>query len=456
MRWLLAFGFGLTVAGGAGGCIGPRPFACNEDSECSLHSDGLCRGNWCAYPDEDCPSGHRHEPDARDGLANQCITGPGETETGTGTGTGTGAGTGPDPGGDCESGCLCAASIVGGRNHTCVVSESGVHCWGDNQYRQLGPNHAAATSAQPIEIPVEGNVGGPAMVATDHNCIVATPGKEVRCWGRNDSGQTKEVTAGSSIPEPKLIDWAAEIPTVVSVLAAGTAHTCVADGLAVYCWGNVPGDQKAPPSHEMVHPFEQTTHAVAGLSAGSLHSCALFQHTQDGSDSVYCWGPPGDAVVGTSTPGGAVEGLPSAVTRVVGGQAHNCAVGEDRALYCWGSNERGQIGLGVTLETSSAQKVLDGPVLDVASGFMHTCAILDDGTLWCMGGNNFGQTQPGDPASEIRTPVQVDAGAVGASRFRAVATGERHTCAITGDGKLLCWGTNELSQLGDSTEFCAD
>ncbi len=65
--WVLAFGLAL-------GSCAVAPFACDDDAQCRKDDvRGSCELGWCAYPDDDCPSGARFSKNAGDGHAKRCV-----------------------------------------------------------------------------------------------------------------------------------------------------------------------------------------------------------------------------------------------------------------------------------------------------------------------------------------------------------------------------------------------
>ena len=83
----------------------------------------------------------------------------------------------------------------------------------------------------------------------------------------------------------------------------------------------------------------------------------------------------------------------------------------------------GEAGLGLAPAASP------GPALgSIAAGYSHSCAISTDGTLTCWGDNAYGQSTP--PAGT----------------FTQVAAGYSFTCGLKTDGTLACWGFNASCQ----------
>jgi alpha-tubulin suppressor-like RCC1 family protein len=133
---------------------------------------------------------------------------------------------------------------------------------------------------------------------------------------------------------------------------------------------------------------------------------------------------------------------------VTTGLYHSCAVKTDGTLWCWGGNLSGQLGsdsIAVlpTAQTSDPVQVTGTTWKSVSAGQSHTCAVTVDGTLWCWGDNSEGQLGDGTEDSES-TPVAVGSG----QTWTMVAAGISHTCALATGGSLWCWGDNSAGQLG--------
>jgi alpha-tubulin suppressor-like RCC1 family protein len=75
-------------------------------------------------------------------------------------------------------------------------------------------------------------------------------------------------------------------------------------------------------------------------------------------------------------------------------------------------------------------------VVKVAVGDAHACALANDGRIFCWGANDMGQL--GDGSTEYRDFPTLSV--VGIGKARAVAAGIRFSCAALKDGTVWCWG----------------
>jgi alpha-tubulin suppressor-like RCC1 family protein len=144
-----------------------------------------------------------------------------------------------------------------------------------------------------------------------------------------------------------------------------------------------------------------------------------------------------------------VSGLSSRVTSVAAGYLHTCALTTDGDIWCWGRNDLGQLGNGTVVASATPVEVvgLDGSATAVVAGNRHTCALTTEGRVRCWGSNSNGQIGDGTPNHKAE-PVDVVGLASGVS---AIASGTEHVCALTARGAVKCWGQNGVGQLGDGT-----
>jgi alpha-tubulin suppressor-like RCC1 family protein len=189
---------------------------------------------------------------------------------------------------------------------------------------------------------------------------------------------------------------------------------------------------------------------VASRSASAAESFVLVRRS-DGS--IASWGYNGDGQRGDGTTSAASDTigrvtLPSGLTatRVAAGGNHGLALLSNGAVYAWGRNGNGQLGLGDQLtRTTPTPVALPRPAVSIAAGRDFSVAVLDDGRIYAWGVNGAGQLGLGTRAvSGSLAPVAVP----GIATARAVAAGNEHVLALLADGTVLAWGGNAAGQLG--------
>jgi alpha-tubulin suppressor-like RCC1 family protein len=143
------------------------------------------------------------------------------------------------------------------------------------------------------------------------------------------------------------------------------------------------------------------------------------------------------------------------------GGGHTCVIGDDAAVYCWGDNTYGQLGVasgdgGVPMSVVPLRVDLP-PAVAIAARMYHTCAIVHDpsgcdaGTkLYCWGLPRYGAF--GDPVlSEPSLPRAIGApiGAAGdMCGVLGVAVGNSFTCVVLQDRLVYCTGYDTVGQDG--------
>ncbi|MEZ5215555.1 MAG: hypothetical protein R2715_02920 [Ilumatobacteraceae bacterium] len=90
---------------------------------------------------------------------------------------------------------------------------------------------------------------------------------------------------------------------------------------------------------------------------------------------------------------------------VVTGYYHTCAITPSGTVKCWGLNDTGQLSSAAGGATSTNVPVqVPGltNVVDLALGHNHTCALTETRQVYCWGSNNSGQL--GKAGASTSTP----------------------------------------------------
>lgn len=133
------------------------------------------------------------------------------------------------------------------------------------------------------------------------------------------------------------------------------------------------------------------------------------------------------------------------------GYLHTCAIRTNGTLWCWGSNNYGQLGNGTTTNSQIPVQVSGGGAWKVVSmGESYTCGIKADDKLWCWGSNIVYQFGNGNTTNST-TPVLAGGGAT----WKAFSAGAYHACGIKSDNTMWCWGYGYHGQIGDGTNTTA-
>lgn len=154
---------------------------------------------------------------------------------------------------------------------------------------------------------------------------------------------------------------------------------------------------------------------------------------------------------GDDTTGPGAAEVPELVS-VSAGLAHTCAIDVNDEAWCWGANDAGQLGNGETGgSTPVPVRVAGGGTRfrELAAGFDHTCGLTKQDLVLCWGNNDGGALGTGNLVSSS-VPVTPPVTTV----FARITAGNGFTCALSGDGLAFCWGRNDRGQagVGDRTE----
>jgi len=297
------------------------------------------------------------------------------------------------------------AQMTAGYDHTCAMLTNGTAwCWGRSNLGQLGDgtNTHSDTPVQVVDAAGTGTLANVQAIATGyrHTCAALSDGS-AWCWGYNHYGQLGDGnTSRRYTPTQVVGSGGSGYLSSVLDISGGYYHTCAAltDGSA-WCWGrNSEGQLGDGTSTDSLTPVQVLGPGGAGTLTDVVDIAAATREertcAQQSNGSVWCWGY---RYLGNGTSADSHTPVQVSITQASSptiGVNHGCVmVPGSSSVACWGSNNAGQLGDGqLWLDAESPVAVSSlSSVSDLAAGSQHTCAALNDGTLWCWGSNNSGQ-----------------------------------------------------------------
>lgn len=280
-------------------------------------------------------------------------------------------------------------------------------------------------------------------------CALGRAGR-VHCFGANFAG---ELGAGL---RDDMHDAPVQVPGVEQAidLAVGEHHTCalVADG-GVMCWGQNAYGQTSDDVvyddrvRELVHPVRVpgVRDAIA-VAVTSTSSCALTR-----ASKVICWGLALHDGANDDRRSEVPEVVPAAegISVLFGGGGAFCGLRRGDAL-CWGHVppvDDAEANARDPRRRAPHVVKLPGTPQKIALGNGFGCALLGDARVACWG-SEFGgalgsQREENAWTHDVRLVP-------GIARATDVFAGGGAACALTRSSGLLCWGSWKPERWGDS------
>ncbi len=350
---------------------------------------------------------------------------------------------------DAPHGEVSTGRLALGGYHSCLVDDAGVaRCWGRNSDGELGDG-STTHRATPTTV-----LGGPylSLSAGNYHTCAITAARRVQCWGRNLDRQLGDgTTTDRTMPTPVV-----GLPDAdVTELSAAGGDTCALINGEIWCWGdNSFGQLGDGTTTARTVPVKVTgiTDATSVAMSG-FHGCATRA-----SGAAVCWGWTYNGRLGNGESSPSVVrsspvtlSLVAAAARVDVGGAFSCVRLATGRIQCWGDNQYGQLGNGSQVYASEPILVTGiDDVVQLVTADAATCVRDTDHVVKCWGRNRSGQI--GNGSGGVGAFVLVPSVVMGLTGpLDDLASGFTHSCALSPDGSVRCWGGNTYGQIGDGS-----
>jgi len=298
----------------------------------------------------------------------------------------------------------------GVNGHSCGIHTNGnLFCAGENGSGQLG-NGTTVDSTSPVQESIGVADWVRVVVGERHTCATRSNGR-LFCWGYNASGQVGNATFVNQ-ENPKQVgsdaDW--------TDFTLGAEHSCgIRNNGEAYCWGENSsfqlGDGTGSTADSNVPVLVANGSNWVSISASKDHTCALTQ-----TGHAWCWGKGGNGRLGDNgttnknTPV-EVQGSYADWTEISAGYAATCGIRAGH-LWCWGNRSDYIIPDGGatsgTQMTPVEELSLFDDWLNISIQQQNACAIrTTTGKFYCWGLNDKGQVGDGVGTTATTSPTEV-------------------------------------------------
>ncbi|XP_035993454.1 probable E3 ubiquitin-protein ligase HERC3 isoform X3 [Fundulus heteroclitus] len=272
------------------------------------------------------------------------------------------------------------------------------------------------------------------------------------CWGNARDGQLGIGVERNPAFEPR--NCRVFSGRGLKEAACGGQHTLflLHDGSVYACGANSCGQLghgRDGSSPELVGALD--TQKITMVSCGRAHSMAINEQGQ-----VFAWGAGEGGQLGLGAVEAAVR-IPRLIKRlcdhsisqVMCGNQHCIALSRDGQLFTWGQNTNGQLGLGKgepsKLSPHPLKSLAGIPLAQITAGGDHSFALSLSGAVFGWGKNRAGQLGLNDKQDRA-VPCHIKF--LRSQKVVYISCGDEHTAALTKDGGLFTFGDGSWGQLG--------
>ena len=320
--------------------------------------------------------------------------------------------------------------VAAGANHVLAVGSDGlVYSWGNNDHGQLGDNANTNTERFKPQ-PVKGADGQPfkaVQVSAGYaDSAAISPDGRVYTWGseyNSDGEYSPSKWAPTLAKDPN--GSGQGLHAVQVSIGWGLVMALDADG-NVYTWG-----------------FNNFGQLGNGTSTA-------------GNSRIYAADP-----ARVADPKDTSKNFKA--TQISARGNHAMAIAQDGAAWIWGRNDSAQLGNGTKTNQPTPKQIQDPTspsqafqAVQISAGVVYSLAIDRSGAVWAWGSNDQGQLGINNSNTYQQTPIRVSPPAGQGSAGTGLATaqisaGFYHSLAIGRDGNAYSWGNNWCGQLGNTS-----
>ncbi|KAH0517018.1 putative E3 ubiquitin-protein ligase HERC4 [Microtus ochrogaster] len=276
------------------------------------------------------------------------------------------------------------------------------------------------------------------------------------CWGNASYGQlglggideeiVLEPRKSDFFVNKKVRDVGCGLRHTVFVLDDGTVYTCGCNDLGQL------GHEKSRKRPEQVVALDAQN--IVAVSCGEAHTLALNDKGQ-----VYAWGLDSDGQLGLlgseeyiRVPRNIKSLSDIQIVQVACGYYHSLALSKASEVFCWGQNKYGQLGLGIDYKKQTSPQLIKSllgiPFMQVAAGGAHSFVLTLSGAIFGWGRNKFGQLGLNDE-NDRYVPNLLKS--LRSQKIVYICCGEDHTAALTKEGGVFTFGAGGYGQLGHNS-----
>ncbi|XP_034538361.1 probable E3 ubiquitin-protein ligase HERC4 [Notolabrus celidotus] len=232
----------------------------------------------------------------------------------------------------------------------------------------------------------------------------------------------------------------------VFLLEDGTVYTCGCNDLGQL------GHDKSRKKPEQVVALD--AQIIAAVACGQSHTLAVNDKGQ-----VFSWGLGSDGQLGlhnfdecVRVPRNIKTLSDVQVAQVACGYWHSLALSRGGHVFSWGQNRFGQLGLGMNGQSICSPQIIQSlqgvPFAQITAGGAHSFALTLSGAVFGWGRNKFGQLGLNDRNDRCFPSLLKS---LRSQRVIFISCGEDHTAVLTKEGGVFTFGAGGYGQLGHNS-----